>query len=166
MLGAADNELLTRTGPGTPMGDYFRRFWLPVLLAQEVAEPDGPPVRVKVMGEDLVAFRDTEGRVGLLDPAGPHRGANLFLARRSGMRLKGSGRRALMEHQFPPGDGALPDRGTQRVPLELAVCHGMGRLVREQRHPVPQQANLEVLRVHRRPGRRTRLEVLDHLRNV
>ena len=81
MLGAADNELLTRTGPGTPMGDYFRRFWLPVLLSQEVAEPDGPPVRVKVMGEDLVAFRDTEGRVGLLDPACPHRGANLFFGR-------------------------------------------------------------------------------------
>jgi phenylpropionate dioxygenase-like ring-hydroxylating dioxygenase large terminal subunit len=63
------------------MGDYFRRFWLPVLLSQEVAEPDGPPVRVKVMGEDLVAFPDSEGRVGLLDPACPHRGANLFFGR-------------------------------------------------------------------------------------
>jgi phenylpropionate dioxygenase-like ring-hydroxylating dioxygenase large terminal subunit len=81
MLGAADNELLTRTGPGTSMGDYFRRFWLPVLLSQEVAEPDGPPVRVKVMGEDLVAFRDSESRVGLLDPVCPHRGANLFFGR-------------------------------------------------------------------------------------
>ncbi len=50
------------------MGDLFRRFWQPVLLSQELPERDGPPVRVKVLGEDLVAFRDTDGRVGLLDP--------------------------------------------------------------------------------------------------
>jgi phenylpropionate dioxygenase-like ring-hydroxylating dioxygenase large terminal subunit len=81
MLSAADNELLTRTGAGTPMGEYFRRFWLPVLLAQEVAEPDGPPVRVTVLGEELVAFRDTDGRVGLIDPRCPHRGADLFFGR-------------------------------------------------------------------------------------
>jgi phenylpropionate dioxygenase-like ring-hydroxylating dioxygenase large terminal subunit len=81
MLSAQGNELLTRTGPGTPMGEYFRRFWIPVLLSQELPEPDCPPVRVKVMGEDLVAFRDTEGRVGLLDPRCPHRGANLFFGR-------------------------------------------------------------------------------------
>jgi len=44
------------------MGDYFRRFWLPVLLARELPEPDAPPVRVTVLGEPLVAFRDSEGR--------------------------------------------------------------------------------------------------------
>jgi len=81
MLSAEDNELLTRTGPGAAMGDFFRRFWMPVLLSQELPEPDGPPVRVKVLGEDLVAFRDTDGRVGLLDPRCPHRGANLFFGR-------------------------------------------------------------------------------------
>jgi phthalate 4,5-dioxygenase len=81
MLSAADNDLLTQTGAGTPMGRYFRRFWMPVALSQEVPEPDCPPVRVRVMGEDLVAFRDTEGRVGLLDPRCPHRGANLFFGR-------------------------------------------------------------------------------------
>ena len=83
MLSAEDNELLTRTGAGTPMGELFRRFWLPVLLGQELpaAAADGPPVRVTVMGQDLVAFRDTEGRVGLLDPRCPHRGANLFFGR-------------------------------------------------------------------------------------
>jgi len=63
------------------MGDFFRRFWLPVLLSQELPEPDCPPVRVKAMGEDLVAFRDTRGKVGLLDPRCPHRGANLFFGR-------------------------------------------------------------------------------------
>jgi phthalate 4,5-dioxygenase oxygenase subunit len=81
MLSQQDNELLTRTGPGTSMGALFRSFWMPVLLSQEIAEPDCPPVRVKVMGEDLVAFRDTQGRVGLVDPVCPHRGANLFFGR-------------------------------------------------------------------------------------
>ncbi len=81
MLSAADNDLLTRTGPDTPMGELFRRFWMPALLSQELPEPDCPPVRVKIMGEELVAFRDTEGRVGLVDPRCPHRGANLFFGR-------------------------------------------------------------------------------------
>ena len=64
MLSAADNELLTRTGAGTPMGEYFRHYWQPVALSRELAEPDCPPIRVKVLGEELVAFRDTQGRVG------------------------------------------------------------------------------------------------------
>ncbi len=78
MLSKADNELLTRTGVGTPLGDYFRRFWHPFALSCEMAEPDSPPIRVKIMGEDLVAFRDTNGRVGLVEPQCAHRGANLF----------------------------------------------------------------------------------------
>src|SRR5438034_9285668 len=81
MLSAEDNELLTRTGAGTPMGDLFRRFWQPVLLSHELPERDGPPIRVKAFGEDLIAFRDSDGRVGLLDPVCPHRGANLFFGR-------------------------------------------------------------------------------------
>jgi phenylpropionate dioxygenase-like ring-hydroxylating dioxygenase large terminal subunit len=81
MLSAADNELLTRTGPGTAMGDLFRRFWVPVLLAREIPDADGPPVRVTVMGEDLIAFRDTQSRIGLVEARCPHRGANLFLGR-------------------------------------------------------------------------------------
>jgi phenylpropionate dioxygenase-like ring-hydroxylating dioxygenase large terminal subunit len=81
MLSAEDNALLTRTGPGTLMGDYFRRFWLPVALSQELPHPDAPPIRVTIMGEELVAFRDTEGRVGLVDPRCAHRGANLFFGR-------------------------------------------------------------------------------------
>ena len=81
MLSAEDNELLTRTGTGTPMGDLFRRFWQPVALSQELPEPDGPPIRVKVFGEDLIAFRDSNGQVGVLDPVCPHRGANLFFGR-------------------------------------------------------------------------------------
>ena len=62
----ADNELLTQTGPGTPMGEMFRRHWLPALLAEELPENDCPPVRVKLLSEHMVAFRDTGGRYGLV----------------------------------------------------------------------------------------------------
>ena len=78
---AAENDVLTRTGPGTPMGNLFRRFWQPVLLSRELPEPDCPPVRVKMMDESLLAFRDTNGRVGLVEPRCPHRGADLFYGR-------------------------------------------------------------------------------------
>jgi phenylpropionate dioxygenase-like ring-hydroxylating dioxygenase large terminal subunit len=88
MLSAADNELLTRTGVDAPMGQFFRRFWQPVALSEELPEPDGPPIRVQVMGERLVAFRDTDGRVGLVDPRCPHRGADLFYGRNEGCGLR------------------------------------------------------------------------------
>jgi phthalate 4,5-dioxygenase oxygenase subunit len=81
MLAKEENELLTQTAPGTPAGEYFRRYWLPALLASEVPAPDCPPVRVRLLGEDLVAFRDTGGRVGLVDEFCPHRRASLFWGR-------------------------------------------------------------------------------------
>lgn len=77
----ADNEILIRTGPGTPMGALFRRFWLPALLATEIAEPDGPPVRLRILNEDLVAFRDTQGRVGIVSAYCRHRLAPLYFGR-------------------------------------------------------------------------------------
>src|SRR6266705_14847 len=81
MLSREENELLIRTQRGTPGGEYIRRYWLPAVLASEVPTPDCPPVRVKMLGEDLVAFRDTHGRVGLVDEFCPHRGASLFWGR-------------------------------------------------------------------------------------
>ena len=81
MLSLEDNELLTRVGRGKPMGELLRRFWHPVLLSSELPKPDCPPVRVRLMGERLVAFRDTSGRVGLLAEACPHRRASLFFGR-------------------------------------------------------------------------------------
>jgi phenylpropionate dioxygenase-like ring-hydroxylating dioxygenase large terminal subunit len=81
VLSAEDNEILTRVGPGTPMGNLLRRYWIPACLASEIAEPDGPPARVRLLGEDLVAFRDTDGRIGLLEERCPHRGASLFYGR-------------------------------------------------------------------------------------
>jgi len=58
------NDFLTRTGPRTPMGDLMRRYWIPALLSSEIAEPDCPPVRLKLLGARLIAFRDSRGRVG------------------------------------------------------------------------------------------------------
>ena len=77
MLNKEDNELLTQIGPGTPMGDLMRQYWVPIGLSSELPEPDCAPVRIKILGEELVAFRDTQGRIGLLDQFCPHQGASL-----------------------------------------------------------------------------------------
>lgn len=81
MLSREDNEILTQVGAGTPMGDLLRRFWIPGLLEEEVAAPDCDPVRLTILGEDLVAFRDSEGRIGILDAYCPHRRAHLYFGR-------------------------------------------------------------------------------------
>jgi phthalate 4,5-dioxygenase oxygenase subunit len=81
MLTREENELLCRVGPETPMGQMLRRYWMPAMLSSELPERDGEPKRVRLLGEDLVAFRDTNGRVGVLDEYCPHRGASLGLAR-------------------------------------------------------------------------------------
>ena len=81
MLSVEENQILTRVGPGTPMGNLMRRYWMPALLSSDLPALDCPPVRVKLLGEELVAFRDTQGRVGLLDEFCPHRLASLFLGR-------------------------------------------------------------------------------------
>ena len=81
MLSPEENERLTRVGPGTPMGDVFRRYWLPFALTEELPEPDGPPIRVRILCEDLIAFRDSDGNVGLVDAYCPHRRAPMFFGR-------------------------------------------------------------------------------------
>jgi phthalate 4,5-dioxygenase len=81
MLSQADNELLTQVGPGKPMGELLRRFWMPVLLAEELPGPDCAPVRVRLLGEDLVAFRDTSDRLGLIAGRCGHRLAHLYFGR-------------------------------------------------------------------------------------
>src|SRR5258707_9943236 len=81
MLSREDNERLTRVGPGAPMGELMRRYWIPAGFSQQIEKPDGPPVRVKLLGERLVAFRDSKGRVGLLDERCPHRTASLYFGR-------------------------------------------------------------------------------------
>ena len=77
MLTREENTLLTQVGPGTPLGETMRRYWMPALVAWELPEPDCPPVRVSLLGERLVAFRDTAGKIG--------RGLDTQLTRRSGV---------------------------------------------------------------------------------
>ncbi|MDB5761017.1 MAG: Rieske (2Fe-2S) protein [Herminiimonas sp.] len=88
MVTEVENKILTSTGPGTPMGELFRRYWIPVMLVSELAEPDCPPVRVSLLSEKLIAFRDTEGRVGLMDEFCAHRRVSLWFGRNeeSGLR--------------------------------------------------------------------------------
>src|SRR6202044_919591 len=82
------NDFLTLTGPGTPMGNLMRRYWIPALLSSEIPDPDCPPVRVKLLGERLIAFRDTQNRVGVMDEFCAHRGVSLWFGRNeeSGLR--------------------------------------------------------------------------------
>src|SRR2546430_1035420 len=81
MLTAEMNTVLRGSGPGTPMGEWFRRYWIPALLDSELPERDCPPVRVKLLGEKLVAFRDSEGRIGVIDEFCAHRGVSLWFGR-------------------------------------------------------------------------------------
>jgi len=81
MLTREHNELLTRTGPGTPMGELMRRYWIPILLAGELADNDGAPVRVTLLGERLLAWRDTAGRYALTGEFCAHRGVSLWFGR-------------------------------------------------------------------------------------
>jgi phenylpropionate dioxygenase-like ring-hydroxylating dioxygenase large terminal subunit len=80
MTSLQDSEILTRVGPGTPMGELMRHYWFPALKSAEL-KPDGDPIRFMLLGEKLIAFRDTAGRVGVMDHRCPHRCASLFLGR-------------------------------------------------------------------------------------
>jgi phthalate 4,5-dioxygenase len=81
VLTKEENDLLCQTGPGTPMGELMRRYWMPAMLAEELPERDGAPLRVRLLGEDLIAFRDSAGRVGLLDENCSHRCTSLAYGR-------------------------------------------------------------------------------------
>ena len=81
MLSKEHNDLLTQAGPGTPLGRLFRSYWIPALLAEELPDNDGPPVRVKLLSERLIAFRDSNGRYGLIDEFCAHRGVSLWFGR-------------------------------------------------------------------------------------
>jgi phenylpropionate dioxygenase-like ring-hydroxylating dioxygenase large terminal subunit len=88
MLSIVDNETLMRVGPGTPMGDLMRQYWLPAVRSDELPSADGPPVRVRLLCEDLIAFRATSGKVGVVQNSCPHRGASLFFGRNEGEGLR------------------------------------------------------------------------------
>ena len=88
MLSKAENEYLCRIGPGTPMGNLMRQYWVPAIRSDEMAEPEGPPLRVRLLGEDLIGFRTASGQVGLVANNCPHRGASLFFGRNEAEGLR------------------------------------------------------------------------------
>lgn len=125
MISKEDNERLCRVGPGTPMGEVFRRFWIPFLLPEELATPDGAPRRVRLLGEDLIAFRDTDGKLGLLDRYCPHRRVDLFFGRNEhnglrcpyhGWKFDTAGRVVEMPAE-PPNSQMLQDTRIKCYPI-------------------------------------------------
>jgi phenylpropionate dioxygenase-like ring-hydroxylating dioxygenase large terminal subunit len=81
VLSKEDNTYVTQVGPGTPMGALIREYWIPSLMSEDLPSPDSNPLRVRLLGEDLIAFRTTDGEVGLIGDHCPHRGASLFFGR-------------------------------------------------------------------------------------
>jgi phenylpropionate dioxygenase-like ring-hydroxylating dioxygenase large terminal subunit len=81
MLSREDNNRLTQVGPGTPMGEMMRMYWHPIATSAELPHPDCDPLRSRLLGEDFVVFRDTNGKVGVLDELCTHRGASMALGR-------------------------------------------------------------------------------------
>ena len=117
MLTHEENELLCRVEGDAPMGQLMRRHWLPACLLEEVAERDGAPVRVRLLGEDLVVFRDSRGRLGVLGEHCPHRQASLAFGRNEecGLRCLYHGWKFdvegnVLEMASEPADSNFPGR--------------------------------------------------------
>jgi len=132
MITAKQNDDLTRTGPGTLMGDLFRRYWLPALHASELPAPDCPPVRVKLLSENLIAFRDTLGRLGLIDEFCAHRGVSLWFGRNEecGLRCPYHGWKYDVSGQcvdLPSEGDSGPMR--QRIKLKSYPCIEAGGVI-------------------------------------
>jgi phenylpropionate dioxygenase-like ring-hydroxylating dioxygenase large terminal subunit len=132
MLKPEQNELLTRTGPGTLTGDLFRRYWLPILLSEELPDPDCPPVRVHLLSEKLVAFRDTKGRLGLISEFCAHRGVSLYFGRNEecGLRCAYHGWKFDVEGQCVDVPSEVEDEGfRQRIRLKSYPCIEQGGVI-------------------------------------
>ncbi|MEC7488869.1 MAG: Rieske 2Fe-2S domain-containing protein [Pseudomonadota bacterium] len=130
MLSAQENEILTRTGSGTPMGRMMRRFWLPICSAHQVAEPDGPPLRTQLLGEHLVVFRDSSGNVGVLDEFCVHRRASLALGRN-----EGGGLRCLLHGWKFTREGTILETPNHSLP-------NVREKIRQPSHPVLDEGGL------------------------
>ena len=132
MLSEELNVLLTRTGPGTPMGELLRRYWIPALLDTELPERDCPPVRVKLLGEKLIAFRDTDGRLGLIDEFCAHRGVSLWFGRNEerGLRCPYHGWKYDVNGQCVDLPSEAEESGMrQRIKLKSYPCVEMGGVI-------------------------------------
>jgi phthalate 4,5-dioxygenase len=162
MFSREEHELLSQTGRGTPMGDLLRRYWLPALLSEEVPEPDCPPVRVRLLGEDLIAFRDSSGRVGLLGEFCPHRGASLFLGRNEddGLRCSYHGWKYDISGNVLEMPNCLDPAVRQRIKQTAYPCREVGGVIwsylgpPEKQPPMPDFEWLLVPDTHRYASKR------------
>ena len=157
------NELLTRTNKGTAMGALFRRYWIPALLARELSEPDGEPVRIKLLGENLIAFRDTSGKIGLIDEFCAHRGVSLWFGRNEeggircpyhGWKFDANGQ--CLDIPSEPADSKL----AEKVKLASYPCVERGGVIwtymgdPAQQPPVPEFEWTRMPDTHRHAARR------------
>ena len=132
MLSHERNEVLTRTGPGTPTGELMRRYWIPAMLASELPEADGPPVRLKLLSERLVAFRDSQGRFGVIDEFCAHRGVSLWFGRNEedGLRCPYHGWKYDVNGQCLEVPSEPPESGfCNRVKLKSYPCVEQGGIL-------------------------------------
>jgi phthalate 4,5-dioxygenase oxygenase subunit len=143
---AEENEALTRVGQGTPMGTLLRRYWHPVLLSRELPAPDCPPVRVRILGEDLVAFRDTSGRLGLMRQWCAHRRTSLWLGRNeeNGLRCVFHGWKYDVTGQCVEMPNVLPEYDFKhRIKIPAHATYEVGGVIwaylgpKDQQPPVP-----------------------------
>ena len=157
MLSAQENDTLTLVGTGTPMGNLMRRYWVPVGMSWEV-EPDGPPQRVQLLGEKLVAFRDTSGRVGLMAEHCPHRGASLWFGRneQDGLRCVYHGWKydvfgQCVDQMNEPADADFSHkvRATSYPVIEMGGLMWTFMGARDQQPPLPKFAWTQVPEQHR-----------------
>ncbi|MFL6798546.1 MAG: Rieske 2Fe-2S domain-containing protein [Xanthobacteraceae bacterium] len=164
MTTPAQHEFLTRTGPGTPMGTLFRRYWIPALLSADVPEPDCPPVRVKLLSERLIAFRDSEGRVGVIDEFCAHRGVSLWFGRNeeSGLRCPYHGWKYDVTGQCTEVPSEPVESGfCDKIKLTSYACVELGDVVwvymgaPELEPPLPAFEWTKVARSHRFVTRRS-----------
>jgi phenylpropionate dioxygenase-like ring-hydroxylating dioxygenase large terminal subunit len=145
MIDEAANALLTQTGPGTPMGELFRRYWIPALLDSELPERDCPPVRVKLLGEKLVAFRDSDGRIGLLDEFCAHRGVSLWFGRNEecGLRCPYHGWKYDVTGQCVDLPSEAEETGMRkRIKLKSYPCAELGGVIWAYMGPPAEQPPL------------------------
>src|SRR5215470_15961439 len=125
------NCFLAETGPSTPMGQLVRRYWIPALLSSEIAERDCPPVRVKLLGERLIAFRDSKGRIGMLDEFCAHRGVSLWFGRNEecGLRCPYHGWKYDVTGQCVDLPSEPGERVRSRVKLKSYPCVELGGVI-------------------------------------
>ena len=132
MLSREKNELLTGIGPGTPMGDMLREYWVPACRSAKL-ETDGAPERVRLFGENFVAFRATDGRVGFIAEGCPHRCASMALARN-----EGNGLRCIFHGWKVSVDGECVDAPTEPEERRAAFA----KKVPVRSHPVREAGGL------------------------